>query len=167
MRKLFYLFCIILTAIGCQNNQPNNMSETVSADTAKPFVDSVTTVQTSNGKNCFAYIKNQDTILLTLNLKDTLATGKLVYNLYEKDKNTGTFNGFLRHDTLIANYTFLSEGMTSVRQVAFLLKGDILQQGSGNMKDQNGRLVFTNKKDIVFDNNILLEAVDCDSFDKK
>lgn len=157
---------LLMLAISCQN-KPEQTTTTSITDTVKPVPDSVETVQITNGTTCFAYYKNQDTILMTLHLTDSLATGNLTYNLYEKDKNKGTFQGVLTNDTLIANYTFSSEGTRSVRQVAFLLKGNILQQGFGNMKEQNGRLVFTSKKDIAFDNTMILEPVDCDTHHKK
>ena len=96
---------------------------------------------------------------MQLTLKDTLASGSLVYNFYEKDKNKGTFKGTLKKDTLLANYTFSSEGIFSVRQVVFLAKGNILLPGSGSMKEQKKRLVFSNKKDITFDDNIILKQM--------
>ncbi|MDQ2864220.1 MAG: hypothetical protein M3R50_11355, partial [Bacteroidota bacterium] len=48
--------------------------------------------------NCYRYINNKDTIVLTtVNVKDFI-TGTLVYNLYEKDKNTGTIQGKMKGD---------------------------------------------------------------------
>ena len=69
---------------------------------------------------CYAFTKNGDSILMQLNLNGQHANGTLDYNLKEKDRNKGTFNGTMKDDTLIADYTFSSEGMQSVRQVAFV-----------------------------------------------
>lgn len=165
--KNWITFAIIISLAACQN-QPENIRVNDSVDVSKhmpdttsQMVDSVKTVDLHNGTQCFLYTNNKDTISMRLVLKDSAASGDLIYNFYEKDKNEGTFQGFLKNDTLLANYTFSSEGMRSVRQIVFLLKGNILLSGSGSMKEQKGRLVFSNKKDIVFDGTMLLQPVDC------
>jgi hypothetical protein len=44
--------------------------------------------------------------------KDLSVVGNLCYRFFEKDKNDGTVIGKLQGDTLIADYTFMSEGVT-------------------------------------------------------
>jgi len=56
-----------------------------------------------------------DTIRLNLTQQGTDVSGPLAYLLTEKDSNTGTLSGQMRGDTLIADYTFQSEGEESVR----------------------------------------------------
>jgi hypothetical protein len=67
-----------------------------------------------------------DTVSMNLTHLGDSVTGTLVYNFKEKDKNTGTINGRMNGNILIAEYTFLSEGIQSCRQVAFKLEGTIL-----------------------------------------
>lgn len=167
MKYLIAMTIAVICFVACQN-QPGNIRANDSVavskhmpDTNVQSVDSAKTVDLNNGTHCFAYTKNRDTISMQLVLKDSLASGNLVYNLYEKDKNKGTFKGMIHNDTLLADYTFTSEGMRSVRQVAFLLKGNILLSGNGSMKEQQNKLVFSNKKDITFDASLTLEPVDC------
>jgi hypothetical protein len=175
VKDIFMLTLLMVIVMSCRNNTENNTENKAANDSALNDLpdtttyhnDSVMTIRINNGTNCFAYIRDQDTISLTLTLQDSLVNGKLIYNFYEKDKNIGTLNGFLRGDTLLATYTYLSEGARSVRQVAFLVKGNILQEGTGSMKEQNGRLVFSSKKDINFNNNIILEPIDCNVFPVK
>src|SRR5882757_5341997 len=69
---------------------------------------------------CYYSARNRDTVFLHINVAGNKVTGDLEYNLYEKDKNKGSIQGMLKGDTLIAEYTFLSEGIESVREVAFL-----------------------------------------------
>ena len=165
------LLAAILILFSCNNNkikqQQADETQARKGDTEITAADTSSLDKTMTGENCFAYIKNHDTILLKMNLKNGIVTGNLTYNLYEKDKNSGTLNGTLKNDTLLANYTYLSEGTSSERQVIFLVKGNVLVQGTGSMKEQNDRFVFTEKKDINFNSSITLESVDCNSFDKK
>lgn len=87
--------------------------------------------------------------------------GYLTYSLYQKDKNNGTFEGEMHHDTLIADYTFNSEGNTSVREIAFLLKDTLLIEGYGEMKYKGEKLVFKNTKYLSFPGTIVLRKTSC------
>ncbi len=173
MKYIISLAVIIISLPACRN-QPGNIKLNDSVEVSKNMpdttvqsVDSVKMIDLNNGTYCFAYTENRDTISMKLILKDSLASGTLIYNLYEKDKNKGTFKGMLRKDTLLADYTFLSEGMRSVRQVAFLVKGNILLPGNGSMKEQRNRLVFSSKNDITFDASITLQPIECSTVNGK
>ena len=161
LMKYVFLCAAFFTILSCHNTgkAKNNGSIT---DTSLPVIDTAAEVKTGEGTSCFAYLQDRDTVMMKLHLAGNAASGTLVYNIYEKDKNTGTFNGLLMGDTLLVSYSYLSEGVRSVRQVIFLVKGNVLLQGSGSMKDQNGKLIFSNRNDINFNSNILLESVDCD-----
>jgi hypothetical protein len=87
--------------------------------------------------------------------------GKLSYNLYGKDKNEGTLIGNMKGDTLIADYTFLSEGISSIREVAFLQKDGTFIEGYGPTTEANGKVSFTDKKTLKFDAKNTLLKVDC------
>ena len=89
---------------------------------------------------------------MSLNHAGDSVSGSLSYNWYEKDDNSGTFKGAVKNDTVIvANYTFQSEGTTSVRQVAFKIKDSILQQGYGELIMKNDTLFFRDVNLIIFD----------------
>ncbi len=87
---------------------------------------------------------------LNLTVNDTVVTGDLKYNLYEKDKNAGTIKGVLRDSLIIADYTFHSEGTTSVREVIFKISGDTLIQAFGDLVEKDGKIIFTNKNDLQY-----------------
>lgn len=118
-----------------------------------------TTVTTN--KTCYAYINNKDTVSLSIVKVGNSFTGMLDYNLYEKDKNTGTIAGLIKGDTIIADYTFNAEGTSSVREVAFLKKGDQLVEGYGEMKEKDGKTVFTDVKTIKFGGVTTLSPIQC------
>ena len=102
---------------------------------------------------CYRMVINQDTAGLKLEIKNDSATGSLYYHWKEKDHNDGTFTGTFRDSLLVGHYRFQSEGMTSVRQVAFKLRGDTLYQGNGEMIPNKDSFVFRDLSSLVFDVN--------------
>lgn len=116
---------------------------------------------TTDSTQCYQYIKNRDTGTLTLKTIDNKLTGTLGYNLYEKDKNAGTIDWVVKGDTIIANYTFLSEGKTSIREVAFLKKGDQLAEGFGDVHEVKGETKFKDLSKLKFDGSMTFDKIDC------
>lgn len=99
---------------------------------------------------CYQMTLKRDTAILRLDVQDSTVTGDLRYAFYEKDHNAGTIKGVLRNDTIYADYTFQSEGMTSVREVVFQVQGNTLLQGFGDLTEQNGKVVFQNRRKLQF-----------------
>lgn len=154
MKKYLVLFFgIALSLSACTSNNSNQTANDSAA------VD--TTITNSSQQSCYAYIKDRDTAKLTMINSGTIATGKLSYNLYEKDKNNGVLEGELRGDTLVADYTFNSEGKKSVRQVVFLKKGDQLIEGFGDVQETNGKMVFKNMANVKFGEGMVFNKVEC------
>ena len=81
---------------------------------------------------------------------DNEVSGILVYELKEKDRNKGTIKGTMNGDTLIANYTFQSEGTESIRQVAFLMKDKQLIEGYGESVTEGTISKFKNVNTLSF-----------------
>lgn len=115
----------------------------------------------TESKSCYAFTNGKDSISMSIEINNNKANGDLNFNYYEKDSNKGTFSGNMDTDTLWADYTFMSEGIQSTREVVFLKKGDIWIQGYGEIIEKNGEYVFANHDDIRFDNNFMLEKVEC------
>lgn len=110
---------------------------------------------------CYASVMGQDTMLLQVETTGDEVTGSLAYNFYEKDDNQGTLRGEMRGDTLLADYTFQSEGTESVRQVAFLKKGDGFVEGYGDAEDRAGKMVFKNTAALDFNSGTAFTKVPC------
>ena len=147
LKNIILAGCICLMA-SC-NDQP---TKTVS-----------TTPVTKVGSiNCYQYINKKDTVTLKTIVADELITGSLVYNFYEKDKNSGTIRGSMKGDLLIADYSFMSEGVNSVRQVAFKKSEGAFIEGYGEPQESNGRTTFKNIDSLNFNNSVLLSKVDCE-----
>jgi hypothetical protein len=153
--KIYSLAFIALITLlfACQsNNTDQNTSDSTPVDT---------TIVPATQQYCYQYIKDKDTAKITLMSSGPITTGELSYNLFEKDKNNGIFEGELHGDTLIAEYTFNSEGKESVRQVAFLKKNDQLLEGYGDVENKSGKMMFKNTATLKFGEGIVLNKVEC------
>lgn len=115
----------------------------------------------SDSLNCYVYVRHLDTIILKTTDVNGIVTGTLVYNLYQKDKYMGTIRGEMKGDLLIADYSFFSEGVKSVRQVAFKKHGKSFIEGYGDTEDINGKTAFKNTDSLNFKTSIVLGKVDC------
>jgi hypothetical protein len=111
--------------------------------------------------NCYRYANKKDTVSLQLNKVGKSVTGTLVYDFNEKDKNTGTIEGVIKDNLLVAEYTFMSEGMVSTRQVAFKIEGNSLIEGYGDSFTRNGKVYFKNVDSLSFNNLIKLTETSC------
>ena len=143
----------ILTA--CNTKTAQESAGETAADTATVAAPPVATA------SCYAYTANKDTITLRLTVTGAAVTGELAYKLFEKDKNTGTIQGGMKGDTLLADYTFMSEGTESVRQVAFLRGGDTFTEGYAAVRQEGSRMVFEKTGDLKFNGNMALKKVSC------
>jgi hypothetical protein len=153
MKKTILLFTVLAGFFSaCQQNK-----------TTEQHIDSLAATPDTNAskaKTCYAYIKDKDTVSLSLIIAGNAVAGNLNYNFYEKDKNAGTIAGIIKGDTIIADYTFQSEGTTSYRQIAFIKKGDQLLEGYGPTQETNGRRVFTNLAGLKY-GDITLSPIAC------
>lgn len=151
--KIFTSALLVMAVIGCSKKEDNKKPIETAAPEAAAMV---------NGKACYVYTKSKDTVSLSLAMNSNNANGELIYNLEGKDKNSGTFSGTFIGDTLYADYTFMSEGTSSVREAVFLRNGDVLTQGYGDMEEKNNKQCFKDPKKLQFSSNgIVLVKTDC------
>jgi hypothetical protein len=146
--KYLILLWPIGLLISC-NNQPQESKVSIPSSKTSPL-------------NCYKYINSNDTIILKTIYINGFVTGTLVYNLYQKDKNMGTIQGQMKGELLIADYSFISEGVQSVRQVAFKKHGKTFIEGYGETEYKKGKTTFKNIDSLDFNHSIVLSGIDCD-----
>ena len=154
MRKIFlYLPVICFTA--CNSGTENN---TVVKDTAvkQPAAENKIVL---NNKRCFQNILQRDTSTIELFVNDTSGFGNLVYKRFEKDGNNGTFRGSLHNGIIKAEYTFTSEGTTSVREVMFRMQDNTLAEGHGEMNEVGSKMIFKDSAAVKFDQ--VYNSIEC------
>jgi len=156
MHKFFLIIVSIISFAACNTNTKNqtgNVSDSTSDTTTMRI--QIPQLQ------CYANMNGRDTIFLKLEKFPNVVTGFLKYQLYEKDANHGELDGKLYGDTLIADYKFESEGKESIRQVAFLIRGNTVKEGYGEMEEKKGKMVFKNTGHINFNNGLQLSKIAC------
>ena len=136
MKKLLFAF-LLMSVIACQNNTPKNDNQVL--------IDSTISSAPLSSSYCYQKASNRDTVRLEYSLMGDSVNGFLSYNFYGKDKSKGTISGRMLGDTLLAMYTFFSEGVTSFREVIFLKKGNQMIEGYGEMKEREGKMYFTDR----------------------
>lgn len=110
---------------------------------------------------CYLAVSGEDSILMQFVLENTSVAGQLHYRFSEKDKSGGTLFGEMRGDTLVADYKFISEGMESEREVAFVRRGNDFVEGFGDSEEKDGRVVFKNVPGLRFEGPPM-QKTDCD-----
>ena len=158
MNKVYLVFSayLFLLMISCNNDE---------ASTTEIVKDTIgnngnTPNSTKSLAGCYSMIYLKDTATLSINIIDSNVSGKLQYKWFEKDDNDGAIKGVVRDNLIIANYTFQSEGVSSVREVVFSIKNDSLFEGYGEVVVQNDTTRFVNTNQITFMKNPLIK-VDC------
>lgn len=149
--KATYFFILLGLLASCDTQQKET----------KKQADPQTDTKANSRVNCYQYANQFDTVTLKLIRIGENITGTLVYQFKEKDSNKGTIQGSMKKDLLLADYTFMSEGIQSTRQVAFKLTGNTFIEGYGESLDENGTMKFKNIDSLNFSSSIKLQEIPC------
>jgi hypothetical protein len=145
--KILCFLSAINFMVSC-NSQPQKSKENIPSANENPLV-------------CYRYTNKKDTVILKTMYVNDSVTGTLVYNFYQKDKYSGTIEGQMKGELLIADFTFFSTGVKSVRQVAFKKKNKTFIEGYGETEEKNGKTAFKNIDSLNFPQSIVLAQADC------
>ena len=152
MKKTVLISTFLISLAACNDNSGSDdksTSDTTSTNNA------VTTTE------CYLYTANKDTISLQITINGHSVTGALNYSLHEKDRSQGVIQGEVRGDTILADYEFKSEGIVSLREVAFLKKDNGYAEGYGEAEDKDGKMMFKNVAELNYSNSTILKKIPC------
>ncbi len=157
-RKPYYCFLLTATILVSCNPAPKTNSENpATSDTLAKPDNHQETIQMA----CYRSVVGKDTFSLQVKTFDNVASGDLSYLFHEKDSQRGSFDGRLMGDTLLGMYIFDSEGSTSSRQIAFLLRDNMALEGYGELEEKNGELFYKDLKTLKFDSGLRMNKIDC------
>lgn len=151
MKKILFA-CLLLTALASCKQDGETAAKTETTKSVSGTVPS---------RSCYRYAVNGDTFSLKLTVAETKVLGTLSYNFAQKDDNMGTLEGTNENKVIFADYTFVSEGQKSVREVAFQKIGRTYVEGFGDMEERNGKMVFKDRNTIKFDGPVIFQSVPC------
>ncbi|MGC4034804.1 MAG: hypothetical protein QM764_02510 [Chitinophagaceae bacterium] len=152
MKSFIVLPLIVLISSSCNNNTTTNNNTETDSSAGKPATSKT---------ECYFYTNNKDSVTLRFTVSDHSVSGDLEYKFSGKDMNQGVIQGEMRGDTLLADYEFKSEGIVSVREVAFLKKGDAYAEGYGEAEDKDGKMVFKNVAGLTYSDTVVLKKINC------
>ena len=157
MFRFIFFFSLLMTA--CSTSDTSGI--------ASPDSTKITTgdgyIATSSVplEGCYTYNLARDTATMKLTVTGDSVTGILKYRLYEKDSNSGTIKGVKKDSLLVADYTFQSEGMKSVREVVFKITDLALVEGFGAIYTSGDTVRFKNKDGLQFENSHVFKKINC------
>ncbi|MGG5207701.1 hypothetical protein ACQWU4_02050 [Chryseobacterium sp. MIQD13] len=158
MKKLILLGSVSIFLINCNKKTETPVIKTEKDTTAviEPVVDTL-------GPKSFCYmgITGKDSVFASIDDNLGTITGKLAYKNSEKDSSTGDITGFKSGDTLKLTYEFQSEGTKSKRDIFFIQKDNILTEGIGEHKEEDGQSKYADEKKISYKDGQKLEPADC------
>lgn len=158
--KLMALLFLLCT-MAC--NDAGKTSAATNRDTS--YRDSAAAGQPADAdtvlSGCYSQLSGRDTASFQVQHTKGIISGTLSYNIYEKDRNSGSFQGELVADTLRGWYLFKSEGVMSVREIAWKVNGTELWQGTGEMVERNDTLRFATGAKLKFDKDRPFKKVPC------
>lgn len=154
MRTIYALFLAILVLVSCKGPKEDSPIEVALSPNAE-HLEEINT-------ECFQYFGEKDTVRLMTLTVGTKVTGTLDYAIFEKDKNSGFIKGEIRENLMIAEYTFMSEGDSSKRQVVFQKTDEGWKEGYGEMKSVDDIPVQLNIDSLDFSHQITLAPIPCD-----
>lgn len=150
------LFLSLLLSYSCNKSTSSstetNMTDSIALSENKAMIPVSTCYMSSMGK---------DTFHLKVEKFENVVTGQLNYLFHEKDKQRGTFEGVLHGDTLLADYTFMSEGKNSTRQIAFIINDSTAIEGYGEVEERDGKMIIKNTSLLQFGSGLQLKKVSC------
>jgi hypothetical protein len=162
MNKKLYACATLLVSLACNNGSGNHTgSDTTVIDTDSANIPMAISINDTTVGGCYTQIFKRDTVTLQLDITGNNATGPLTYKIYEKDMNDGSVKAELSDSVIMGWYLFRSEGIMSVRQVAWRVKPGQLWPGSGDIIQRNDTTAFANLENLRFDDTKPFIKVRC------
>lgn len=158
MKKLILLGSVSVFLVNCNKKTETSApkAETDTTAVVEPVVDTL-------GPKSFCYIgiTGKDSVFASIDDNLGTITGKISYRNSEKDSSKGDLTGFKSGDTLKLTYEFQSEGTKSKRDIFFIQKDNILTEGIGDHKEEDGQSKYADEKKISYKDGQKLETADC------
>ncbi|MEO5500640.1 MAG: hypothetical protein ABIR31_04280 [Ginsengibacter sp.] len=148
MNKIFIFIVLIIGGCNSETMTKDNIQDSTSGTTKDNNTKDNAKFEFLSG--CYQNILNGDTAFLQISVHGLNTNGTLNYKRAQKDSNEGTFTGVIRDEIILIHYNFKSEGTSSIREIAFKIKGDQLIEGFGDIIMKGDSAVFKNVASLNF-----------------
>lgn len=150
IKKSFYTIVLLALFAACNNPKGTSVSLDVIDSLGSESTDTVQKTSVKLKPCYLATIGKDSAFLKIIMLDSTKVSGELQYKFREKDQTRGEINGEISSDTLTVNYTFMSEGVESSREITFLVRDEQVIEGIGEYQEKNARMVYKNRSLIDY-----------------
>lgn len=153
-------FLIILSGVflfSC-NNTTREDAKIIEKDTAQYEAVQSTSPDLDG---CYLSVLKRDSANLRITVNNGAVSGTLDYSLYEKDRNRGTVSGAIKDSLIILNYTFQSEGISSIREVVFKVVNGELLEGHGEIIMKGDTAAFKEISKLEFPTEYRFVKAEC------
>jgi len=112
--------------------------------------------------DCYKATIGKDVYSMKIDSQDGLSVeGTLLYQNFEKDSSSGTLRGVYDGIMLFGDYSFNSEGMSSIVQVALKRTPDGFVRGFGPTQTVGNKEMLTDTTTLSYDNSPVFIKTDC------
>ena len=162
--KRISLSCLLAVVMMSCNEKPKADSSKKNIET--PVITESSTDSLSFTKSCYK-VEDKDKDSVYISLEDNLGTitGKMRYKNADKDNSFGTLFGSSSGDTLKLTYDFEREGTPHQRDIYFLIKDDVLIEGTGERFEEGNHSLYKNPEKLQYSGNKIPET-ECLQTDK-
>ncbi|MDW5290359.1 hypothetical protein [Formosa sp. PL04] len=156
MKKIALLIFALVSIVACKDNTKTDNQTVI--EEVKTVIE--TTPKSILEIGCYTYNSDGNNIKMEITEVNAYVTADLNIAYAEKDSNKGKFVGTLNGDKLIGTYTFNSEGIESSREMAFLVKNDLLIEGYGELNENGTK--FNDVNTIKYTSTTPLTKANCE-----
>jgi hypothetical protein len=111
---------------------------------------------------CYRATISKDIYTMKIDSQDGLSIeGTLSYKNFEKDSSEGTLTGVYDGAMLFGDYTFKSEGVNSIAQVAFKKTPDGFVRGFGSTQTVGNKEMLTDTTTLSYDSSPIFVKTEC------
>ncbi len=157
----YFVYLSLFLLLACSESDTKIHKGPGDSPHAKASATGVTGKPLDAASGCYRMGNTRGSAFLTLVIMDSAVSGTLEYHLYEKDRNKGAIKGIRRGNLIFADYSFASEGVTSVREVVFKLEEGKLIEGYGEGRQIAGKMSFKDPAKLKFDSGIVFHKLPC------
>lgn len=157
----WYILTACMLAAACNFSRLSNISNVYSDIDTIIAVEAIPAKKPDSYTNCYKWIDKGKSALLQITVSENHLSGNLMYENAEKEKVTGRLNGIIGDSLINADYTFIQQGKTIVKEMIFKKVGEVLVKGTGETIINKGRIEYKNRAQIAYAPNETFSKINC------
>lgn len=156
MKAAHFLFAMLFLLVACSSKSTNS-EPGPTGNTSAPITSVDSSTSQANANACFIGSDGNDSAHLRLFIAGEQATGEFSKTKNGKVESSGSIQGQLVGDTLLAWYT----ENNATEQMVFIINNTVAVKGEGEMTEKDGKKVLKDPAKADFKNGLHMAKVAC------